>query len=536
MVALDATRWIVSDGTGLLYLIDVKQGPDGALSGNLASSYEVNESLFDSVPADGQPSLPFRLHSAHITESGDILVLVSTKAPNTSPGPTLPQTRLKPTQAQFLLSALVLHSLDAVQRTNRLWSLRSDDLPSYVSYDAKSQEFTILAESQYIGRDDSRILPPADPRPDEIAPIPRTGENLDIVGDTADSKPGIKPPPPYSWTQSSDSLTIVFFLPSSTPKSAIHVNLAARSLTVLVDDPPSSSATSHPIPIPKYALKKFWDGIDSSASFWTWEKDGDSISSSNDSGRTHTVGVLTLHLEKQHDGTKWPHIFASAEGGHDDDVPETLDPSELYAIRESLEKYTAALADGSDASGLGLGSGLPSLAQGEIDDEVDAKVGVPAVLTFVNARDGQYRGNGWPFDVLSFPLPTITDSPGALIIRNDIDGLVYTPDDNHGWEHTSTFPALSFVLASKRDTRFVFHHASDTVLAFESGGSASGLGGNMYVYRNAHGKKWAQQAVLKIGGGGAGTLLGVVGIKDADGGVRVVCLCDKEILVLKGVV
>jgi len=94
---------------------------------------------------------------------------------------------------------------------------------------------------------------------------------------------------------------------------------------------------------------------------------------------------------------------------------------------------------------------------------------------------------------------------------------------------------LAFVLASKRETRFVHHVGSQAVLAFESG--ARELGGNVYVYRNTtkvH-DKWAQQAVLKVGSGNGGSLLGVGLIQTKNGTQVVVCLCEGEWVVMSNV-
>jgi hypothetical protein len=127
-------------------------------------------------------------------------------------------------------------------------------------------------------------------------------------------------------------------------------------------------------------------------------------------------------------------------------------------------------------------------------------------------------------------------------MKNDIDGLLYglSPEnddmDSYGlrWGHIATYPALAFVLASKRDTRFTFHYGSKAVMAFESGSGGS-VGGNMYVYRGGKkGEKWAKQAVLRVGGGNAGTLLGVAALA-RDSETLIVCLCERELVVLRGV-
>ena len=256
--------------------------------------------------------------------------------------------------------------------------------------------------------------------------------------------------------------------------------------------------------------------------------------------------MLTLHLDKLHEGTRWTQVFAHApdDGADEEDVPETLDPSELYAIREALEKYTAALEEG----GAGPGGAMPSLAEGERDDEIDTDVGGAACITFVpasGAPEAAARGqvDETPLQVLSTPFPGTNDV--SLVVKHGVDGvgfaLAAAPDAGArppAWAHAWTYSALAFVLASKRDTRFVHHAGARAVFAFESGGGAAGgAGGNVYVYRGAGPKEnVAHQTVLKIGGGDAGALLGV-GTAVVQGGRKtiVLCLCEGELVVLHGV-
>jgi len=125
-------------------------------------------------------------------------------------------------------------------------------------------------------------------------------------------------------------------------------------------------------------------------------------------------------------------------------------------------------------------------------------------------------------------------------VKSGLDGLVYTlgaaagPDDPPAWMHAATFSVLSFVLASKRDTRFTHHVSSTAVFAFESG--SQDLGGNVYIYRGTGVReKWAKQAVLKVGGGSAGSLLGVGLVRANAENVAMLCLCEGELIVLHDV-
>lgn len=399
------------------------------------------------------------------------------------------------------------------------WHRTGEDVPTEVTYIESKQAFMLVGSAPY--RPLTAPIPPAyQPATEELAPIPRAGENLD---DTP-APTGPPKPPPYSWTQTEDSVTVAFPIPSSTPKEAIKVTLTPTTLTLFVND---SALVDSPVPVHRYALKKLWDGIRTATSFWTIDRHAESA-----------FGLLTLHLDKLHDGTRWAQVF-EAVGTHEGEpeVSETLDPSELSLIRDSLEKYTAALQSGDDASGLGLGRGVPSLAEGEMDDELDVDIGDAVVLSWVSI-DGtepdwaKLAGADTPFTLLSTPLPGHAASSQSLIIKHGMDGLQFALDGTT-WKHAATFCVLSFVLASKRDTRFVHHISSKAVLAFESG--ARGLGANVYIYRptTRRGDKWAKQAVLKIGDGSGGPLLGVGTTITKDGQEKIICLCERELVIIQ---
>lgn len=500
--------------------------------------------------------VPFRIHqAAQTTETAAIVLLSSKHYPILSQShPDASSSKTKILQPKFDIWAVQLdlsiinaEQAELPRMMNILWHRRGKDVPLYTTYDRTRQAFAIVGNSTYTLLQASS-LPSYEPSVDEFAPVPRAGERLD--GDqTGPIQTQVQKPPPYSWTQTSDAVTIAIPLPSSTSTQNIKVAFSTRTLTVLVQGT-GIETQSNVIPLPRFSLKALWDGIQPSTSLWTWDKSAE-----------HSCGILTLHLDKQHEGTRWPQVFASPEHSaqssllastsqdhqiEDIEVPETLDPSELYNIREALEKYTAALRDGEDASGLGLGRGVPSLAEGEMDEEVDETVGRSVCVSWVSLTGQSLmdsREESTPINVLSLPLPGIYPEPPqpSLIVRNGIDGLLHvlepatSPDDRPKWTHRSTYSALSFVLASKRDTRFVHHVSSEAVFAFESG--ARELGGNVYIYRGAPNKReqWAKQAVLKIGGGSAGSLLGVGIVRRNKAGTVILCLCEGELIVMHNV-
>ncbi|GAB1520644.1 CS domain-containing protein [Rhizoctonia solani] len=470
---ISSDRMLVSDGSGRLYLSGTEE------------VYELTDKSGTLIPC--------RLLHTRQTETG-LEVLITRRGP-------IPDAASKDAQT-YELVALRLSS----GTLREIWSLLGTSLPADIQYDHASEEYIISSPSPFRPSTAPEVLEPT-PTKDEMAPIPRAGENLDTASTTNDQTTPIPPPHAYSWTQTEDSVTVMFPLPSSTPKSAIRVTLSKSYLTLHII---SSSASS--IPLPKYAQCPWWAEIDSGASLWTWEHTPDE--------RESKVGLLTLHLEKKHTETRWSHVFS--QSSNEPEVPETLDPSELANIREALEKYTSEMA-----------GDMPSLANPDADEELDApgQVGQRVLVMRVGAQTGKVEVDQREVSLLSSPVSSPKSGPPSLVVRRDIDGLLFTRSTSH-WEHESTYSALSFVLASKRDTRFVLHHKDKMVLAFESG-STHGTG-NVYVYRG-HGKaksQFSEQSVLGIADKESGSLLGVVMLKE---GVFC-CLCERRLIVLKGIV
>ena len=399
-----------------------------------------------------------------------------------------------------------------------LWHRRGANVPLYTTYDKRRSAFVLLGGSPYrhIGQPAVEHL---EPSPDEFAPVPHAGTDDAVPIPTFTSPPK---PPPYAWMQDSEEVTVALPYPSNTPKAHINVLFSSQTLTVLVQGSDDG---------PRYAAARLWGAISTASSFWTWDAHG-----------AQAYGLLTLHLEKQHTGTRWPYLFddnvSAFSPSAPEQVPETLDPSELYSIRESLEKYTAALQEGGSVGGGGGAMRSSSLTDGEMDEEVDAAVGTQTCITWVAAADGSdpaFAHVDWdvPFTVLSTPLPGISDAM-SLVVKHTIDGLSFAlsdEDETPAWTHSSTFSALAFVLASKRDTRFTYHVPSKAVLAFESGGIE--YGGNLYIYRGATPKSnLAKQAILKLTGSTSGSLLGVGTIRNDEESI-ILCLCEKELLILR---
>ena len=82
-------------------------------------------------------------------------------------------------------------------------------------------------------------------------------------------------------------------------------------------------------------------------------------------------------------------------------------------------------------------------------------------------------------------------------------------------------------------------HVNSAALVFGSGLAGAGSG-NVYIYRGVSvASKWGKQEILKVSGGSAGALLGVVALVDENNGERkkmaFAALCENMLVILKDI-
>lgn len=574
-LAISPLLWAVSDGTGRIYIVRIDP-EEAKWTGNI-------EACFELAGEPGGELLPFRMHAVNALPTGQTIALLSVTvkiaaqepSPLSGAGGLSAAARLKiPSTTVFDLLAvdISLASIEAdgdvnidspvvTKQLEPLWRFRTHDLPNYVAFDplakryiigAPTALYNVLQETAPHLQPDTRPVSAPSAAPEAAAPSAPAGH------------PNPRPPP-YSWTQDGESLTVVFAVPSDTPTSSIRTTFSRQFLTLLVGNAIAAlSPSSTPGDLPHVAHKKLWDVIDPHTSVWTFDREAE--------GRDSTYGLLSLHLEKGNQGTRWLDLFASSPPAEDgvpsfgeadrwlEGVPETMDPSELANISESMEQYTQGVAGGVGAPNEGAGHGVPTSLMGEeIDVEVDGDSGRPLVLTWIEDADTQtprlVRPHPTiPYSLLSVPLPLATSTTippladSTIVIKHDVDGLLFLPPPvatgHYAWAHTSTFPALAFVLATKRDAYFVHHVADKAVFAFDSpsqfalasaaSGTRSGAG-NLFVYFNTGGVKdtAGRQLVLRVGGPNSGSLMGVGGVAGPAGRTVLLALCEKELVVFR---
>ncbi|KAI0243949.1 hypothetical protein L0F63_005236 [Massospora cicadina] len=259
-----------------------------------------------------------------------------------------------------------------------------------------------------------------------------------------------QPDLPYTWLQTSDDVTVYFTL-----KHAIEVKALK---CVLKDDTfflEEASSMLEP-------LERGWFGrIQSKESAWTIEN-----------GRW-----LTLHLEKADKGTRWSSLFDFEDG-----VLEALDPNELAEIRENLEKYT--------------GNPRPRYALqqpfGSEIEQVDFE-GEDVYLTIHDLeghRQQTFTSSGMSW--LGVSLVESNFSAPRFILRYDVDALVFDADPP--FRHSSTFDAMGYVQASKRNCKMLVLSSDLNLMMIVECHS------NIYLYGKSSPsfRRWAPQAVIQV--------------------------------------
>ena len=249
----------------------------------------------------------------------------------------------------------------AARTLDVLWSLQGPDAP-FLAYGNGSR--LLLASSEPYGPAGSNAAP---------ASTDAASTSSAAAGPSAETTH--LPQHPFTWAQSSTSVTLQTSLPTSTARALIHPTIGTKTLSILVGEA-SSAQTS----LEGFVKRAWWDSVKADESFWEW--DGEQ-------------GLLTVELEKANPQTRWPHLFLPSGTTPDYlDVPEELAPDERKEIAADLDRFTAGLDLPESVPG-----GIASMMREEmdIDDEGDdeglatdgeARIGRAVRWTFVDAAAG----------------------------------------------------------------------------------------------------------------------------------------------------
>lgn len=504
------TQWVVNSGSGTIYCLTTSS-PGEAFTGTLGRAYDLAH--------------PYLLQAARIQDEAiRILVTRSILDGRKHTG--------------FELAELTL-PMEEGGEAEVAWSMKGPDAP--VSCTWHDDAWLILSSEAFQEEE-------GDTEDSAPAAVETSSTSFGGIGiDTPLERPSVPDTPaehPFSWTQTGDSATIRFTMSAGTQRSDLTFSLGTSSFK-LGSRIPQPPALTRLMSVTEHA---WWAPIDIETSSLSYDP---------------VKAVLEVDIAKAEHPNRWPSLFLpsdddSLEDG-EFDVPETLDASVLAAVRATFDSIKPK-GDGPDEPA-GNHPAIPSLLREEMDFDMEegedfddraagalgeqgGKVGRDVFVGRVKDGKGEWSKTSaavvsMPFDSLAAP---------SLVIKSAVDGLIFTPPANgaspakKAWTHTSTVPALAFVLSSKRDIRLVRHLLTAsgeekeeyTVLAFDAGGAGAGQG-NVYVYYPPDSKTVARQGLVRVSGGERGALLGLGSVPVKGGRKVIVALCENELVVLHNI-
>ncbi|KAJ2826213.1 hypothetical protein GGI24_002959 [Coemansia furcata] len=296
----------------------------------------------------------------------------------------------------------------------------------------------------------------------------------------------------YYWSQTSTDVTMCIELPVSVNARQIQCVLTRVAITLRFSEAPECET--------KYGFNHamLCDEIVADESVWTLEN-----------GR-----LLTLYLQKVHEGARWPTLFSK-----DDGVLETMDPNEFAVIRERLQRMTSDIFDTRRPAGVPT-MALDTDAADQDDDELEQDMS--SVIFSVRdwgtglASASSVAGSpDWLCPSFSRSLSRRQGSGNELpplCLKFDIDGTVFGFEGINGAlhaktstgvhvgasthpRHLGTFSALSYIQASKREKRFMYVDPDMTVAVLAE------TQRRIYIYHQAAGANLntAAQSVMYLG-------------------------------------
>nr|XP_056710234.1 nudC domain-containing protein 1 [Euleptes europaea] len=228
-----------------------------------------------------------------------------------------------------------------------------------------------------------------------------------------------KKEPLYYWQQSEEDLTVTFRLPEEFIKEDVQIRFSPDSISVALKDPL--------LPLLEGTL---YSSIDHESSAW--------IIKENSS--------LEISLIKKEEGCMWPELIVGDSRGE-----LIMDPAQSKAIAERLLHLTSEEMN-PDPTKENPPCNAQELEECDIFLEDSTSLcrfdgNTLKVTHVVNLGSNQYL-----FSTVVDP----KEMP-CFCLRHDVDALLWQPrpDQQDMWEHVSTFNALGYVQASKRDKKFM---------------------------------------------------------------------------------
>ncbi|KAF9973745.1 hypothetical protein BGZ73_002986 [Actinomortierella ambigua] len=398
--------------------------------------------------------------------------------------------------------------------SNIVHALRGTEIPFYCALDPSGDGYILGSHTVFQPMTQPINSQPTGVRYLEPGSSTMEVDGVDIHSNTNDSKAMTAAPPeilqqPYVWTQTESDVTVCFALPKGTTKHAIQCRFSSTGLTLHVSLlTPAAERTVDPTKwhLPRYDGFPFFDGVRADECFWTIEP---------------RTGLLTLTLEKRHSKTRWTQLFEEGVDSNPVDetldpgqLAEFRDALAKYTS-ESLVGASSTTAEGERPAVV-----YPSLTQDapeDIDKEGEeirfawVQADPEGTPDLVKATTLASAGHDWISEQFPSFEPHVLEGGieqpfqvPSVCLKHDVDGLVYrfhhvplasrngrattaevggstasttainsnhnnayhnnnNNNNNNGSNldlrlvHVSTFDALAFVQASKREKKFVMH-------------------------------------------------------------------------------
>ncbi|KAJ1548049.1 plasma membrane calcium, partial [Nowakowskiella sp. JEL0078] len=232
-----------------------------------------------------------------------------------------------------------------------------------------------------------------------------------------------------NWQQTESEITISLQLSSKTQKKFISCIINADRVGVSLKLNENEPTVIFPF------SQRLSGTIIPSDCIWTLE----------DSGT-----VVSLQLQKANVG-HWVDLFSMVDRKELEcfNVVKRLDESEIFEIAQSLDKYT------SQENATGNTANIPKI-EGLNDFEEEDFEGKGMVVSIIHSIDDVWVEEYLRSDLQEWICSATDDSPRSfnVVLKSDVDGVAYKMDHSK-MTHFATANAFAFVMASKRDRKYM---------------------------------------------------------------------------------
>lgn len=240
-------------------------------------------------------------------------------------------------------------------------------------------------------------------------------EEVDMEAETVNDKKT-----DFKWKQTNEDVTMMFDVGAHITAKCVVCDISRKRISIAV----RSGSEEDAAPLELLVGELYLDA-DPAASTWSVE----------DGGQLHVC------VQKREEGRTWPQLLDGEDCGE-----FVCTAEEAERVHSQLEHLTSDKIDVNDQDNA-LYNG------GELED-CDAHYESGARLWhFSSSADAFTHANDTSALRWLFNAKLGADEPDALVLRHDVDAIVWQPDSDQ-CRHMSTFNALGYVHASKTNIKF----------------------------------------------------------------------------------